>query len=509
MLKIKNFIINHFNIFAFLMVTIVVFSLYGKTLFFDWTYLDDDVLILDKQDYLKFSNIKNIFSDTVFAQGQDKFCRPLLNISFTLDKALYDIKPLGYHLTNIIIHLLCAFLLFLLLSKYYDKQKTFLLVLIFAVHPSITQAVSWIPGRNDSLLALFSILSFIFFDKYIDNKKIYFFILNILCFCCTLLIKETAILLPLFYVFYMCLKKCNKKQYFLYVFIWLFMIVLYIVYRYYVLSYQNSSIKCIDLLKNVIFSFPVITKYIANICCPFQLSVFVDKIQPYYLLSISSFLIVVLLMLISKTKFNLKILFGITFFLLFLLPPLVMPKNQFYDHRMYLPLLGVLIIFEEIIRNVKVNKIFNVIYLVIFIIFISLSYVHSNKFQNETIFWLNAYIDSPNSAIANGRVADLLVNMRNYDKAVEKYLKAIELENNSRYYVNLSFCYIKMGKLDDAKALLLQALSLEKDNPIIYYNLANIYKYRGEIEKAKEMKDLYLKVFKDTNKFEKPKEIVL
>ena len=30
--------------------------LFGKTLFFDWTYLDDDVLILDKQDYLKFSN---------------------------------------------------------------------------------------------------------------------------------------------------------------------------------------------------------------------------------------------------------------------------------------------------------------------------------------------------------------------------------------------------------------------------------------------------------------------
>ncbi len=509
MLKIKNFISNHFNIFALLMFAIVVFSLYGKTLFFDWTYLDDDVLILDKQDYLKFSNIKNIFSDTVFAQGQDKFCRPLLNISFTLDKAIYGIKPSGYHLTNIIIHLLCVFLLFLLLSKYYDKRKTFLLLLIFAVHPSLTQAISWIPGRNDSLLALFSILSFIFFDQYIDNKKIYFFVLNVLCLCCALLIKETAILLPLFYIFYIYLKKCNKKQCLFYIFIWLFEVIIYFIYRYYILNYQKSSIDFIDLLKNIIFSFPIITKYIANICCPFQLSVFVDQIQIYYLLSISSFLIIVLLMLISKTKFNLKILFGVTFFLLFLIPPLVMPKNQFYDHRIYLPLIGILIIFEEIIRNININKNFYAIYFAFFIIFVSLSYSHSNKFQNESIFWINAYIDSPNSAIVNGRIADLLTNIRNYDEAVEKYLKAIELENNSRYYVNLSFCYIKMGKLDDAESILLQASSLEKDNPIIYYNLANIYKYKGEIEKAKKMRDLYLKVFKDTNKVEEPKEIVL
>ena len=157
--KIKNFFNTHFNLSVFLILTIVAFSLYGKTIFFDWSYLDDDVLILDRLDYLKFSNIKNIFCDTVFSQGgQDKFCRPLLNISFTLDNFVYNTKPFGYHLTNILIHLFTSFLMFFLLSKYYDKQKTFLIVLLFVVHPSITQAVAWVPGRNDSLLALFSVL---------------------------------------------------------------------------------------------------------------------------------------------------------------------------------------------------------------------------------------------------------------------------------------------------------------------------------------------------------------
>ena len=63
MSKIKTFITNHFNIFAFIMFTVIAFSLYGKTLSFDFSYYDDDVLILDRQDYLSFSNIKNIVSN--------------------------------------------------------------------------------------------------------------------------------------------------------------------------------------------------------------------------------------------------------------------------------------------------------------------------------------------------------------------------------------------------------------------------------------------------------------
>ena len=66
-----------------------------------------------------------------------------------------------------------------------------------------------------------------------------------------------------------------------------------------------------------------------------------------------------------------------------------------------------------------------------------------------------------------------------------------------------------MGKLDEAENVLLQALSLRQDNPIIYYNLANIYKYKGDMEKAKKMKYLYIKVFNDTNKNKKPLDINL
>jgi hypothetical protein len=204
-------IFQNINIKFLIILTLIVFAVYGKSLLFDFTYLDDDILILDKQEYLKISNIKNILTDTVFAQGQDKFCRPLLNVSFLIEKYLYGVNPWGYHLTNIIIHILTVFSIFLLLSLKYDKKKVFLLSILFACHPAITQAVVWIPGRNDSLLALFTILSFYFFVKYFDNKKKEYILFHLLFFVFALLIKETAIIVPLFYIIYILSKKQHLK----------------------------------------------------------------------------------------------------------------------------------------------------------------------------------------------------------------------------------------------------------------------------------------------------------
>ena len=125
--KIKIIFNRHFNLMAFFIFAVVIFSLYGVSLSFDYTYYDDDVLILDKQEYLSFSNIKNIVSDTVFGTGKDKFCRPVLNLTFLCEKYLYGTKPFGYHLTNIIIHLLAVFSVFLFLTLRYGKNKTLII----------------------------------------------------------------------------------------------------------------------------------------------------------------------------------------------------------------------------------------------------------------------------------------------------------------------------------------------------------------------------------------------
>ena len=502
MSKIKSFIINHFNLSVFLILMVVAFSLYGKSLFFDWTYYDDDVLIIDKQEFFSFSNIKNIMFTTVFGQEEDKFCRPVLNLTFLCEKYLYGIKPFGYHFTNVIIHLFAVFSIFLFLTLRYDKKKTLILCLLFLCHPAITQAVAWIPGRNDSLLTLFLVLSCYFFIKYTDTSKFLNLFLYFIFFALALFTKETAIVAPIFCFLVLVYKKKGIKQYLLHFTIIVSIVLIYLLYRNIVLNYQTYSLTFKDLITNFVVSFPMVTKYIANIFLPFKLSIFAAMLDVNYLLCVASILIFVLLFIKFKA-YNLKIiLLGFAWYFLFLFPTFLMPNNQSFDHRLYLPLVGILIVISELLNKYdKILKVKNVVvFSIIFLLFFTITFFYEQNFKNKAFFWVKAYTMSPNSDIANAMVGGLLLEKGLYDKAEEKYLRAIELREYSKHYVNLAALYYRTKRLDESEKCLLKALSLDNRNPNIYYNLSLIYKIKGDKQKAQEMKDLYIKIFNDTNK---------
>jgi predicted membrane-bound mannosyltransferase len=218
------------------------------------------------------------------------------------------------------LHLLSVFSVFLLFTLKYDKKKTFILCLLFACHPAIVQAVAWIPGRNDSLLALFIILSFYFFIKYTENAKSGYLFGYLFCFVLALLTKETAIVLPFFYFLFLLYKKRNVKQIVVSIIILSLIILIYFFYRKYVLSGQY-----IATFKEMFTNFykallPATPKYIANIFFPIKLSVFPAMLKVNYLLCTASFLSFVLLFIKLKL-YDLKIfLLGIFWFFFFLFP---------------------------------------------------------------------------------------------------------------------------------------------------------------------------------------------
>ena len=134
---------------------------------------------------------------------------------------------------------------------------------------------------------------------------------------------------------------------------------------------------------------------------------------------------------------------------------------------------------------------------------------YEQKFQNKEVFWVNALTSSPQSDIANAMVGGMLLERGFYKEAEEKYLKAISLHPRSKHYVNLSVLYLKTRRIDEAEQALLKSLELSNDNPVAYYNLALIYRYKKEFEKAQEMKNWYIKTFNDTNKVSKMENINL
>ena len=85
-------------------------------------------------------------------------------LSYWLDHKVWGLRTFGFHLTNLILHLLNGILIYLILLKLFSDPKVAALAsFLFIVHPLHVPVVSYISGRADLLSLLFILLSVFLF----------------------------------------------------------------------------------------------------------------------------------------------------------------------------------------------------------------------------------------------------------------------------------------------------------------------------------------------------------
>jgi tetratricopeptide (TPR) repeat protein len=106
--------------------------------------------------------------------------RPVLNATFALNYAFGGLNPVGYHVTNILIHALAALTLFGLLrrtlrlptipTRLRDVAAPVATVisLLWALHPLHTEAVTYLAQRAESLMSLFYLLTLYCFVRGVE-----------------------------------------------------------------------------------------------------------------------------------------------------------------------------------------------------------------------------------------------------------------------------------------------------------------------------------------------------
>lgn len=161
-------------------------------------------------DYKVIVDNPSVHSWEAWLAGLGHGIRPLLKFSYTLDWTL-GLGKTGFHLTNLLIHLVNAYLVFRLSEMFIERQMLrerlqhvpLFAALLFAMHPAHTEAVTYICGRSTSLMTLFylgGLLAYVTGRTCQDNlgqNRLRLYVVAPLMFVIALSVKETAVTFPL------------------------------------------------------------------------------------------------------------------------------------------------------------------------------------------------------------------------------------------------------------------------------------------------------------------------
>jgi len=486
----------------FVVIGLLSFAVYLRSLFFGFTYFDDNVLILDNLFFLRnFSNFFRSFTMEVFhvLHASAAYYRPMLTISYMIDAQFSGANPFFYHLTSILIHVVVSCLVFVFLKKLKVKESlAFIFALIFSVHPVLTQAVSWIPGRNDSLLALFVLPAFIYALNYFnkDGLKNYFFHLIFFAFC--VFTKESAVLIPLLILL---LGTGNvKRDRWVKVFSplimgWFFVGLVWFYLRSIALSGNPLEYGPENIVKSVFENFPAVLLYLGKVFIPVNLSVLPILSDSTLLYGYISVVILIPLFIFSKKRNYFILVFGTSWFFAFLIPAFIRPNTSyvadFLEHRVYVPMIGLFVIlssfsiFDKVDLKQKAPK-----YIVILVIFILslINIVHNEKSKDRLTFWKDAARTTPSHPLAHKNLGAMYYLDGDFKNAKLEFEKAVAINpTEPMIHNNLGLVNFREGEFKTAESEYFKELELYPSYDNAFMNLGLLYYQEGDKKKAEQM----------------------
>ncbi|MCL2145227.1 MAG: hypothetical protein FWH43_07045 [Endomicrobia bacterium] len=514
---------NIFNlgIFPYLFFLIIIFIVYAKSIMFGITELDDLTLVISQYEYLKDPyNIIDAFFKSVFNESADTFYRPLLTVSWIIDTIIGRGRLWVYHFFDIIYHFTAVCILFNILKNLnISRLKAFAFASFFAALPIFNQAVSWIPGRNDTLLAVFIFSSFLFLVKYNNSEKFKHIFISALFFLAALFTKETAFAAIIVFPFFFILNassaaaadaspvnafedsrraeaiRAGRLKIKLISFIMLFAAC---VLLWYLMKTAFTGTKEMNILYLVVFTkaaliklFPATLQYVAKIFLPVNLKVLPVLSLFDSLLGAAVAAFIVLLLAQSKNIKRSNVFFGILWFVMFLVLPYFQNNYFMLEHRTYAAVFGLILIINEINLNGKIKTVLPYLIAVYFIFFISVSLINAEKFANKLNFAAAAMIETPLNVKAT-----FLYGRRSLDNGtfqfgeyfMKKNYEDLSIKAKQRSNVSSS-AYLgifiwQRGDMKSAKKYL--TIAADKDTKVhqVYGALADIYIREGRYKEA-------------------------
>jgi len=480
---------------------VVGLAVYGGSLRNPFISVDDPLLITENLDVQSISaeTLKSIFS-----RFDPELYMPFTFLAYQLQYAFSGPHPFTFHLVSLLMHIVNAFLVYVLLGKLTKAPQLSLFAgLLFLVHPLHTEAVVWASAQKDLLSAFFflaSLLAYLSFAETERRKKYYG---SLLLFLCGLFSKPTVLLLPFIFLL---TDFWNRRKWGPALFIEKI--------PFFLLSVAFGIVGLIGKVQTVeagSFGESLLTgargslMLLRRMVWPRPLSIIypytehIGFLSPGFVLPL--LFILLLLVFAWRKRREVPALFvGVVWFFLLVAPSsLNVRKGENFgdlvltsDRYAYLASIGILLLFivavqpvyERILQKHNGRKILAVFSAATIAFFGVLTLQYGSQWRSERTLFNHVIRYEPNARFAYKILGDGFRERGLLKEAIESYTAALAIRPTGRVYIQLGQTYLDSGKLEEAVEALTKSLEFNPLHAGVYLNIGVAYTRMGRWDDA-------------------------
>ena len=518
---------------ALIFIALVAVAIYSNI--YSAPFVFDDIRQIE--DKTRIRDLRNYLSPGILFSP-----RPLGELTLALNYKAGKLKVFGYHLINVMIHVINGFLAYFLarvifkrLCNYPTSHKSrspsvpmmsLFTALIFVSHPIQTQAVTYTVQRYTSMAAMFYLASVLFYfyarvaaesrkqkaESRMNSAHSALYVLSFFCAVLAFLSKQSSASLPIaillveFIFFDRSWKGWKRKL------VWFTPAFLIMgAFIFYASGLFRGGVQFERLLEDVSFilrspgaetsrwiylctQFNVLVIYIRLLFLPIGQNLdymyplkegFFDGFTPVAFL----FLIGILAMGIWNMKKRPVITFGIFWFFITLsVESSLLPiSDAVFEHRLYLPMFGFAIVTTYLVFYGIPNKKLWPVWVSVLIV-LSLgtaTYLRNQIWQDKVTLWSDVVSKSPGNFRAHCNLGFALCRDGQLDKGIKSYFEALRIKADYAYaHNNLGVALAQKGNLKDAFTHFSEALRLRPSDSETITNYGQALMQQGKIKEA-------------------------
>ena len=415
--------------------------------------------------------------------------RPIVNFSYAVDYAVWGSAPFGFHLTNVLLHMLNVALLFHFVWRSTRQSfEAFVAALLFAIHPMMTEAVGYISGRSELLCATFFLFGLLTGRRWIRENGGGWLVVTGCLWVAMLLTKEIGAMFPFVLVAYDFLlagrgsEGWRRRLTTVYL-PWMAFAVVAGVIRLVILARVEYPGQVWVRWPYVLVAIDVIRRYIGLMFFPTGQTIFHAVAPITSLMAVRSIVAIVVLAALAGTAWWYRrtealVTLGIVWFTLLLLPSAVLTVldqgEPMAEHRVYAASCGFFLAIAAVTgtlrerfagRGALPERAAAFSLAVVVLALAVQTYIRNRVWSEPLALWRESVSLAPQHYRPRLLLGEALQDAGRRAEAVEQFETAIRLEPaDPTGHIKLGEALVQLGDVPAARKHLADALALDPNN---------------------------------------------